>query len=113
MKSGVFNEIWRYGQRLVAYDSASAAGREFMGFLEPMNFYSGASSVRSKAGLIPTEKFRLISEPDELFPSGTSTRIVCGGSAFELLSVNEVFDGERIAHRECVLLKTGEVMADA
>lgn len=113
MTNGVFDGVWRYGRRLLAFDESSAGGREFYGFLDPMSLSSVVSETRNKAGLVPTEEFRLIVEPAETFAYGTATTIVCGNIRFELLNVREVYDGEKISHRECVLLKVGEVEKDA
>lgn len=111
--SGIFDGLWRYGQKLSAFDSVSAEGREFRGFLEPMNQHSEAEEKRNKAGILPTEKYLLLAEPTETFACGSATVIACGDLRFELLSVREVLDGEKLTHRECVLLKVGEVKSDA
>lgn len=113
MKKGIFDDVWRFGQKLVAFDAGSVAGREFYGFLEPMSFSSAVSETRDRTGVIPTEEFRLIAAPAETFPCGTATKFLYKNAKFELLAVKEVFDGEKISHRECVLLKVGEVAANA
>ena len=112
MTNGVFDGVWRYGRRLLALDESSAGGREFYGFLEPMSLSSEISETRNKAGLVPSEEFRLIADPAESFAYGTATTIVSGNIKFEVLSVREVYDGEKISHRECVLLKVGEVISN-
>ncbi len=111
--SGVFDGLWGYGRKMSAYDGGLALGREFRGFLEPMNPLSGAEEARDKVGVLPTEKYLLLAEPAEAFACGSATSIICGGVRFELLSVREVFNGEKVSHRECVLLKVGEVESDA
>ncbi|NCB73455.1 MAG: hypothetical protein EOM51_01740 [Clostridia bacterium] len=111
--SGIFDGLWRYGQKLVAFDGGATEGREFRGFLEPMNLHLEAEEKRCKAGVLPTEKYLLLAEPTEVFACGRTTIVVCGGISFELLSVREVLDGEKVTHRECVLLKVGEVKSDA
>lgn len=113
MKKGIFDEVWRFGRKLLAFDVGSVAGREFYGFIEPMSFGSVVSETRDRMGVIPTEEYRLIAAPVETFPCGTETQIVCGNAKFELLAIKEVYDGEKISHRECVLLKVGEVTANA
>ena len=110
--SCIFDGLWRYGQKLFAYDCSSAEGRQFSGFLEPMNLRSAEAKKRDKAGILPTEEYLLLAEPTEAFDCGCKTTIVGGGLKFELLSVREVFDGEKVSHRECVLLKVGEVGSD-
>lgn len=113
MKKGVFDEVWRFGQKLFVFDAGSVVGREFYGFIEPMSFGSANSESRDKAGGIPTEEYRLIAAPAETFPYGTATQILCGTAKFELLATKEVFDGKKISHRECILLKVGEVNSNA
>ena len=113
MTKGVLDEIWSFGQKLFAFDASSVVGREFFGFLEPMSFGSAVSETRDRMGVVPTEEFRLIAAPTETFSCGSATQIICGNAKFELCSVKEVFDGEMISHRECVLLKVGEVIKNA
>ena len=113
MTKGAFEGVWRHGRRLIAFDESTSVGREFYGFIEPLSFGTEVSEVRDRAGIVPAEKYRLIAEPSEEFSCGTATRLVCGNMSFELVSVKEVFDGEKITHRECVLLKTGEVASNA
>lgn len=85
----------------------------FHGFLEPMDRRTSIARIRSKAGIVQTEKFRLFAEPGETFPAGEGTKIVAGNEEFRLLRVKAMYDGEKVTHRECVLLKTGEVKKDA
>lgn len=113
MKKGIFDEVWRFGRKLLAFDAGSVAGREFYGFLEPMSFGFAVSETRDRMGVVPTEEYQLIAAPAETFPYGAATQIVCGNAKFELLAVKEVFVGEKISHRECVLLKVGEVISNA
>lgn len=113
MTKGVFDGLWRYGQKLHAFDEGSDQGREFYGFLESMSFSSAAQESRDRAGIVPDEEYRLIVEPAEALAYGKATMIVCGGTKYELLSVEEVYDGDKVSHRECVLLKVGEVDGDA
>lgn len=84
-----------------------------MGFIEPLNLTSGAPEVRNRAGLIPNEEYRLIAPPSETFPYGTESVIIFGNATFEMLSVKEIYSGEKVSHRECVLIKVGEEQSDA
>lgn len=111
--SGIFDGLWRYGKKLCVFDGSSAEGRQFYGFLEPMNLRSAEAEKRDKAGILPTEEYLLLAEPTKAFACASATTIIGGGMKFELLSVREVFDGEKVSHRECVLLKVGEVDRDA
>ena len=113
MTKGVYDGLWRFGQTLFAYDGASVGGRGFRGFLEPMSLNSGEPERRDKAGIVPTEHYLLIAEPKEAFAYGKATLVVLGSTQYELLSVKELHDGEKISHRECVLLKIGEVETNA
>ncbi len=113
MSYGVFDGLWRFGQRMRAFDANSSGGRNFYGFIEPMSLSLVDSETRGRTGVSPQEQFWLIAEPSETFSGGTSTTIVCGSERFELLSVKEVFAGQRVSHRECVLLKVGEVDSGA
>lgn len=113
MKNNTFEGIWKFGRKFRAYDGTEDDGREFMGFVEPVNPDCSEDEIRSKAGIVVQEKFRLISEPKEAFPFGKDTRIVCGASEYKLLSINEIYDGEKVSHRECILLKSGKVKNDA
>ena len=113
MTAGVFDGIWSYGQKLIIHDKGEASGRSFMGFIEPLNLTADVSEAGNRAGLIPNEEYRLIAEPSETFPYGTDSVIVCGNTRFEVRSVKEIYSGEKIYHRECVLLKVGEVQKDA
>ena len=113
MTAGVFDGIWPYGQTLRAFDAGSSDGREFMGFMEPLSFTDYATEERTGAGIVYKEKYRLLAAPAESFPCGTETVIVCGSVKYEVLSIKEICDGEEISHRECILLKAGEVESDA
>ncbi len=73
MTKGVFDGLWRFGQKLFAFDAGSVAGREFYGFLEPMSFCSAVSETRDRMGVVPTEEYRLIAAPAESFPCGIGT----------------------------------------
>ncbi|MEG0940511.1 MAG: hypothetical protein RSE64_01320 [Oscillospiraceae bacterium] len=109
MNGSIFEGIWDCARGLCAFDSASPAGRSFRGFLEPLQVGDGIV-VRKKPGIVSRERFRLIAEPCEAFSGGVGMRISCGGDEFELLAVREVFAGDEISHRECVLRKTGEAV---
>lgn len=111
--SGRFDALWRFGRTVTAFDETSPAGRTFRGFLEPMDRRSSTEKIRTKAGFAPKEKFRLFAEPKEAFSAGEETRLVCGGEEFRLLRAKAMYDGETVTHRECVLLKTGEVKTGA
>lgn len=113
MTAGVFDGVWNYGQKLCAFDEGVTSGRSFLGFLEPLKLAADSSETRSGAGLVPNEEYRLIAAPSETFPYGTETVIVYGNAKFEVLSVKEIFNGGKISHRECVLLKVGGVVSDA
>ncbi len=113
MTAGVFDGVWPYGQKLYAYDGESTSGRVFSGFLEPVNLGSADLETRDRAGTVAEEMYRLIAAPKETFPYGTATVIVCGTVKYEVLSVKEVFDGAKVSHRECILLKAGEVKSGA
>ena len=110
---GRFDGLWRFGRTLTAFDNVSPTGRTFHGFLEPMVRRSSTEKIRTKAGITSKEKFRLFSEPDETFPDGEGTKLVCGDEVFKLLRAKAMYDGETVTHRECVLLKTGKVTTDA
>lgn len=111
--TGRLDALWRFGRTVTAFDAASPAGRTFRGFLEPMDRRSSTEKIRTKAGFAPKEKFRLFAEPGETFPAGEGTKLVCGGEIFQLLRAKAMYDGETVTHRECVLLKTGEVKTGA
>lgn len=111
--TGRFDGLWRFGRTLTIFDSQSAEGRSFRGFLEPMDRRTSTERTRTKAGFAHKEKFRLLAEPKEQFPDGEGTKLVCGDEVFSLLRAKAMYDGEKVTHRECVLLKTGEVKADA
>ena len=109
MTAGVFDEVWSYGQKLYAYDKGVTSGRSFSGFLEPLNLVTDVSETKTRVGLVPNEEYRLIAEPSEIFPYGTETVIACGSTKYEVISVKEIYCGEKVSHRECLLLKVGEV----
>ena len=111
--TGRFDALWRFGRTVTAFDAASPAGRTFRGFLEPMDRRSSTEKIRTKEGFAPKEKFHLFAEPGETFPAGEGTKLVCGGEIFQLLRAKAMYDGETVTHRECVLLKTGEVKTGA
>ena len=113
MTARVFDEVWSYGQKFLAYDDGVTSGRSFLGFVEALNLAADSSETRVRAGLIKKEEYRLIAAPSETFPYKTETVIICGSSKFEVLSVKEIYNGEKVSHRECVLLKVGEVKSDA
>ncbi len=113
MKSGVFDGVWFHGQKLYAYDEGVTSGRSFLGFIEPSNLVADVAETRTRAGFVPNEEHRLIAAPWETFPYGTETVIVCGTAKFEVVSVKEIYNGEKVSHRECMLLKVGEVESDA
>ncbi|PKM72484.1 MAG: hypothetical protein CVU91_08825 [Firmicutes bacterium HGW-Firmicutes-16] len=113
MTSGVFDGIWSHGQKLFAYDEGVTSGRSFLGFIEPSNLVADVVEARTRVGFVPNEEHRLIATPSETFPYGTETMIVCGTAKFEVLSVKEIYSGEKVSHRECMLLKAGEVESDA
>ena len=110
---GRFDGLWRFGRSVTAFDAVSPTGRTFHGFLEPMDRRSSTEKIRTKAGFAPKEKYRLFAEPGEMFPDGEATKLVCGGEVFKLLRARAMYDGETVTHRECVLLKTGEVTTGA
>ncbi|MGI5979346.1 MAG: hypothetical protein ACOX66_07605 [Oscillospiraceae bacterium] len=111
--SGRFDALWRFGRTLTTIDEVSPAGRTFRGFLEPMDRRASTEKIRTKVGFVPKEKFRLFAEPGETFPAGEGTKLVCGREVFRLLRAKAMYDGETLTHRECVLLKTGEVETGA
>lgn len=111
--SGRFDCLWRFGRILTLFDTRSPSGRTFRGFLEPMDRRTSTERIRTKAGLATKEKYRLFAEPRETFPEGEGSRLQCGGEFFRLLRAKAMYDGETLTHRECVLLKTGEVTEDA
>ena len=113
MTAGVFDGVWPYGQTLRAFDADSVNGREFMGFIEPLSLADTVSEKRDRAGRVSEEKYRLIAAPAETFPYRSATLIVCGSAKYEILSIKEIHNGEKISHRECVLLKVGEAASDA
>jgi len=113
MTAGVFDGVWPYGQTLRAFDADSVNGREFTGFLEPLSLTDCDAEERTEAGIVCKEKYRLIASPSETFPYGPATLIVCGSIKYELLSIKEVQAGEKISHRECVLLKVGKAAGNA
>ena len=110
---GRFDALWRFGRSVTVFDTASPAGRTFRGFLEPMDRRSSTEKIRTKAGFAPKEKYRLFAEPEETFPDGEGTKLVCGDEVFKLLRARAMYDGGTVTHRECVLLKTGEVTTGA
>jgi len=65
------------------------------------------------AGIVQKEKYRLFAEPGEVFPGGEGSKITAGNEEFRLLRAKALYDGETLTHRECVLLKTGEVKKNA
>lgn len=109
MSGGAFDGIWEFARSLTVFSPDGLVSRQFLGFLEPLSFTAYESVAHKKPFLLPKEKFRLIAQPEEDFFGGGAERIACGGDAFEILSVKPVYIGEVITHRECVLLKTGEV----
>lgn len=112
MSNNVFDGIWEFARRLTVFSPDGLESRQFLGFLEPMSLTVYDDESRKKPFILPKEKFRLIAQPEEDFFGGSADRIVCGGCNFEILSVKPVFIGEKITHRECVLLKRGEVTDD-
>ncbi|MEF9971340.1 MAG: hypothetical protein RR731_03395 [Oscillospiraceae bacterium] len=109
--TAAFDGIWSFARVLTAFAGTATKGRKFLGFLEPLRPAETAKRVRTKAGFLPRERFRLLAEPKEDF-SGI-TRLVCGGDEFEILSVQEVYLGNLISHRECILKRTSEVSLNA
>lgn len=104
MISRATRELWRFGRIFSASDPQGGNKRSFKGFLEPLGT-AETMSVRTKAGLMSAERFRLIAEPGESFPEGVSARISCAGTNFRLLSIREIYAGGELSHRECVLRK--------
>ena len=113
MTAGVFDGLWPFGQRFVAFDADAPEGREFAGFIEPISAALGVNETRVRAGVLPEESFRLIASPSESFPRGTATVLVSGDVRYEVKSVKEIYAGERICYRECVVMKTGKAGDDA
>lgn len=111
--SGRFDGLWRFGRTLTVFDADAPEGRTFRGFLEPMDRRTSTDRIRSKAGIIQREKYRLFAEPGEFFPGGEGSKITVGNEEFRLLRAKAMCDGETVTHRECVLLKTGEVKKNA
>ena len=95
--------LWRYGRIMTAADESGE--RDFLGFLEPLS--GEAQVLRTKAGAVSRERFRLIAEPGEGFSAGLSTRVLCAGTEYRLLSIRDIYAGEVLSHRECVLRKAG------
>lgn len=93
--------IRRHGRELVAADTSGE--RSFFGFLEPLGAQSAAGGERSRAGVVSHERFRLVAEPAEEFSQGLSTRVRCGETEYKVLSIREIYAGEELSHRECVL----------
>lgn len=112
MKGEVFDGIWEFARSLTVFSPDGVESRLFLGFLEPLSLTDHVSSERKKPFILPKERFRLISQPAEDFYGGKAMLVACGGEIFEILSVKPVYLGEEVTHRECVLLRTGEVAGD-
>ena len=87
----------------MAFDGDSDESRVFRGFLEPLSLNESIPTVRVKPGIFVRERYRLIAEPEETFPAGAATRIFSGSVEFEVLNIKELYDGERVTHRECIV----------
>ena len=113
MSGSFFDGIWNFGQMLCAFDPESDEGRDFRGFVEPIKKDSDTMMHRDRMGIVSDKKFRLICEPSEIFPLGLETKIVFDYGIYELLSISEVYEGNIISHRECIIRKIGEVKNNA
>lgn len=113
MKRGAFEGIWKFGRTLTIFDPDSSDSRTFLGFLEPLSLTGYQRSIRKKAAVLFKEKFRLIAEPGEDFYSGRAVKIACGADEFEILTIKTLYMGEKTSHRECILLRIGEVAENA
>ncbi len=103
----VLDGLWQFGRMLFIRDEVSGEERAFRGFLEPLNLTAVEREKRSRAGVVQTEKFRLIAEPDESF-SGGRDRLICSDNCeFEIIRIKELYYGDIISHRECILLRRG------
>ncbi|NCC68664.1 MAG: hypothetical protein EOM14_10830 [Clostridia bacterium] len=110
--SGVFDGIWQFGREMTA---VSSDGEEsvFRGFLEPMSLTDAKTFLHSPAGAICKEQFRLLAEPAATALCGDAAQVICGKSTFAVLAVKELFYSGEVSHRQCVLVRKGEVTGNA
>ena len=103
----ILDGLWQFGRMLFIRDEKSGEERAFRGFLEPLNLTAVEREKRSRAGVVQKEKFRLIAEPTESFFQGRDRLVRCGNSQFEIISIKELYCGDIISHRECILRRRG------
>jgi hypothetical protein len=110
--SGVFDGIWQFGREMTA---VSSDGEEsvFRGFLEPMSLTDAKTFLHSPAGTVCKEQFRLLAEPSATSLCGDAVQVNCGGSTFAVLAVKELYCAGKVSHRQCVLVRRGEVTGNA
>lgn len=109
----VFGDIWCFGQTLTVFSDDGTNSRKFLGFIEPLGLKDTVAAVRKKPGIVRKEKYRLIAEPEEDFFGGCASCVGIDGHRFEILGIKKIYYGDKVSHRECVLIKTGEVTKDA
>lgn len=107
MSGGFTGWAWEYAQSLSVSGPEGGGSREFKGFIQPQSMSARPSSGR-RPGLRNRERYRLLAHPEEDFFRGRAAAVRWGERLFELLAVKEVYIGDALSHRECVLLEMGE-----
>lgn len=107
-----FDGIWKYARTMKVMSPDSNERHDFKGFLENVNPDGIKKFYRTKTGKISAMKFRLISEPREDFFDGKASGILRGDRSYEILSIKDIYIGDEISHRECILRLSGEGVQD-
>ena len=110
---GICEGIWGCAQTLTVFNGDGTLSRSFRGFIEALELSDSERELVKKPGLIAMEKYRLVSDPDEDFYEGKASQIEYAGYLFKILYQENIYVGDIISHKECVLLKTGEVKSNA
>lgn len=108
-----FGDIWYFAQTLTVFNTDGTKSHEFKGFIEPLGLTDTVTSIRKKPGIVKKEKYRLISEPEEDLYGCCASHVEFGGYRFEIISIKNIYYGDKVGHRECVLIKTGKVTKNA
>lgn len=107
MSGGFTGWAWEYAQSLTVIGPEKDESREFKGFIQPESVTARPSSGR-RPGLRHRERYRLLAHPEEDLFGGRAGTVRWGERLFELLAVKEIYIGDALSHRECVLLEMGE-----